>query len=84
MMAKLVRPWSVKPLGARSFELDDLMRNRPAYSIRDMERRLQMKVRIYGCNLYLFTIIDWELGKTGVTIYNGMVTPAQNGIDVRK
>jgi hypothetical protein len=27
-----------------------------------------IKVRIYGCNLHLLTVIDWWLGKPGATI----------------
>lgn len=45
-------------------ECDIAVGSRPAHSIRD-SGKTALKVRMYGCNLYLQAVTNWGLGKWG-------------------
>jgi hypothetical protein len=58
MMAKQVRPWRVKPISHRERKARQTDKV-PASEFHQGQRLVaSMKVRIYGCNLHLLTIID--------------------------
>ena len=68
-MAKQVRPWLAKPAVrlAREVRKSD---GAPTSTFHQGPRQtVADEVRMYGCNLYLYAVMNWELGKPGASMY---------------